>query len=124
MGDALHASFGEVEWRTVEEVFGDVGFHTEPGEQVAVLRHDPATGAIACLVRLPPGFRAPAPEVHGVDQEEVLLEGDLWLGDEEHRAPSYHFFPAGTPHGPISSREGCLVYVSMPGSVDVGYGGR
>jgi hypothetical protein len=124
MGRELaHVDMTRVEWRTVEEVFGDVGFHTEPGEQVAVLSHDAETGAMTLLVRLPPGFRAPAPEVHTVDQEEVLLEGDLWLGDVEFRAPSYHFFPAGTPHGPIGSKGGCLVYVSMPGAVDVGYGG-
>lgn len=110
-----------VEWKTIEEVFGDIGLHTEPGERAAQLSHDPVTGAATYVVWLPPGFTTPGPEVHGIDQEDILLWGDWSINGVEHRAPYYHFHPAGFEHGPIHTRNGCMILFCQGPGLDVEY---
>lgn len=113
----------QVEWVDVAAVYGGDGqdFVVAPGEQVAVLSEDPATGASTVLIRLPAGWASDAPEVHSCAQEELLLEGDLTLAGVELAPFSYLCFPAGEPHGPLSTRDGCLVLAWMDRPVDVVY---
>ena len=102
-------------------VSGDVGFTTAPGEMVAVVSEDPATGASTVLIKLPPGWKSQGPERHTCLQEELLLEGDLSLEGRELSPFSYLCFPAGHVHGPLSTRNGCIVLAWHNGPVDVEY---
>ena len=110
-----------VAWKTVEEVYGDVGFQTVPGELVCVLTEDAQTGGSTVLVKLPAGWGSDAPERHSCLQEEVLLEGDLTIAGVELVAPAYLGFPPGFPHGPVSTRDGCIVLATHDGPIDVEY---
>ncbi len=110
-----------VEWIDVNALYGDVGFTTAPGEMVAVVSEDPATGASTVLIKLPPGWKSQGPERHTCLQEELLLEGDLSLEGRELAPFSYLCFPAGHVHGPLSTRNGCIVLAWHDGPVDVEY---
>ena len=92
-----------------------------PGERAALLSHDTDSGAFTTAVWLPPDFRTPAPEVHSIDQEEIVLWGDFWLDGIENRAPYYHFFPAGTEHGPVHTNNGCVLVFVHGSPIDVSY---
>jgi hypothetical protein len=118
---ATGIDLSRVEWIDVNALYGDVGFTTAPGEQVAVLSEDPVTGANTVLIKLPPGWRSEAPERHTCLQEELLLEGDLTLAGVELPPLAYLCFPAGFVHGPLSTRDGCIVLAWHDGPVDVEY---
>lgn len=110
-----------VAWQTVEELYGEIGFQTVPGELVCLLAADAETGGTTILVKLPPGWSTDAPERHSCQQEEVLLEGDVTIGDVELHAPAYLCFPPGFAHGPLSTKGGCVVLATHDGPVDVEY---
>lgn len=81
-----------------------------PGAQIKILHQDGETGPLTYLARLAPGF-----EMHGhphpVDEECMMLEGDLWLGDLHLQAGDYHFASSGMHHGRLRSENGALVYL-------------
>ncbi|WP_310388091.1 cupin domain-containing protein [Roseateles sp.] len=64
---------------------------------------------IAMLVRFQPGASVPA-HPHGLGEECLMLEGDLFLGDVLLRAEEFQFAPAGTGHAGVLSDVGCLLY--------------
>lgn len=118
---AIAVDLLNVEKKSIEEVFGDIGLHTHPGEWAAELSRDPVTGAGSYVVWLPPGFTTPGPEVHSIDQEDILIWGDWWIGGVEHRAPFYDFHPANEYHGPIHTTNGCMLVVIQGPGLDVEY---
>ena len=68
------------------------------------------------LLRFPPGFHTSAPFVHTYWEEVLLLEGDLWVGNdasgrggEEFHPLTYACRPPGVFHGPFKSVAGCLL---------------
>lgn len=62
------------------------------------------------LVRLEPGAVAPA-HPHPNDEECLVLEGELDIGDIHLRAGDYHVARGGAQHGETVSRSGCLLYL-------------
>lgn len=79
-----------------------------PGVSMKLLREDETTRSY--LLRMEAGARLPA---HGHDQDEecMVLEGDVWLGDIHARAGDYHLARQGLPHGTLRSDAGCLLFL-------------
>ncbi len=91
---------------------GDSGdwVETAPGNSVKVLRRD--SESVSMLVRLEAGATFPA-HSHPADEETYVLEGDTLFGDIPLSAGDYHLAPAGTSHGEVTSRGGCLLLIRM-----------
>ncbi len=64
---------------------------------------------ISMLVRFQPGANVPA-HPHGLGEECLMLEGDLFLGDVLLREGEFQFAPAGSGHDGLLSDVGCLLY--------------
>ena len=74
-------------------------------------------GARPRLIRFHPGAVAPEPFVHDYWEEVYLIRGQLTVGCDAEGAggtvydpPSYACRPPGTPHGPFTSKDGCLFF--------------
>ena len=76
-----------------------------------------AAGLYARLLRLEPGARLPAHD-HPTSEECMVLEGEVWLGDEFCVAGEFHFAPRGRRHADIHTARGCLLYVRTGGVGD------
>jgi anti-sigma factor ChrR (cupin superfamily) len=63
----------------------------------------------ALLYRFKPGGRLISHE-HPTDEECVMLEGEVHLGDLVLRAGDFHLAPRGVPHQEIHSPTGALFY--------------
>lgn len=83
-----------------------------PGGSFKVLHGDASipNSLLSYLIKLEPGFKM---EGHGhpFDEETLMLEGDLTLGDIKLNAGDYHFAPAGVTHGKVSTTNGCVAYM-------------
>lgn len=67
--------------------------------------------ATSFLLRLKPGARLPS-HVHAADEECLVLEGELRLGEGVIlKAGDYHFAPRGLPHGAAESPSGALLFL-------------
>lgn len=81
-----------------------------PGAHIKILHQEGDSGLLTYLARLAPGF-----EMHGhphpFDEECIMLEGDLWLGDLKLQAGDYHFAAKGLHHGRLRSENGALVFL-------------
>ena len=86
-----------------------------------VLSRDSDTGAMSLLIKEPPGWHTAAAEQHSVLQEDILLEGDCWYGEEHFEGPTYFCFPPGHSHGPMFTETGALWLVTLAGPFDVTY---
>ena len=64
----------------------------------------------AFLLRLDPGARLPAHH-HSVDEQCIVLEGSVRLGEVEASAGDYHVALAGSTHGDIVSMTGALLFL-------------
>jgi hypothetical protein len=74
------------------------------------------TGSRTRLVRWQAGTLLPAPVVHDYTEEVLVIEGDLVVGCDASGAGgevfepySYACRPPRTPHGPFTTRTGCLM---------------
>ncbi len=67
-------------------------------------------GLASRFFRMEPGARLPG-HVHALDEECLMLKGDVFLGDILLRAGEYQRAPAGTRHGEIYSDVGALLFV-------------
>lgn len=79
-----------------------------PGVSMKLLREDRATRSY--LLRLEAGAHLPA-HPHRIDEECLVLSGDVWLGDVQAHAGDFHLARGGTLHGEIRSESGCLLYL-------------
>lgn len=79
-----------------------------PGVQTKQLWNDGASQSM--LVRMQPGTRLPD-HPHDRDEECLLLEGEVFLGDTLLRAGDYQLAPAGTRHHDVASDVGALLYL-------------
>lgn len=118
--------FADFPWIPGEQLWGAEGDNPAdfdiPGMGlVRVLSKDEATGAITLLIKLQAGWHTPARERHGCLQEDILIEGDCWYGDEHYEAPAYLCFPANTWHGPMRTDTGGVWIVTLDGPVTVEY---
>jgi hypothetical protein len=84
-----------------------------PGVQVKPLAGNDE--AISMLARIAAGARV---NVHGhrLDEDCVMLEGDLYLGDVLLREHEYQLAPAGTTHNGLLSDDGAVLY--FHGAID------
>ncbi len=79
-----------------------------PGISIKLLREDVSTRSY--LLRMAPGARLPA-HGHSHEEECMVLEGDVRLGDVQVRAGDYHLARRGLPHGDLLSEGGCLLFL-------------
>jgi quercetin dioxygenase-like cupin family protein len=94
-----------------------------PKVKIKVLHRDVDTQSY--LLRLEPGAVV-LPHVHGQDEECMVLEGEVRIGDLVVSAGAYHLAPRGVPHEPISSEHGALLFLrgSIPAARQVRWGPR
>ncbi len=71
--------------------------------------------AISILARFEPGASVPG-HGHGIDEECVMLDGELFLGDVLLRQAEFQLAPAGTTHEPLVSDVGCVLF--FHGAID------
>jgi anti-sigma factor ChrR (cupin superfamily) len=64
------------------------------------------------LLRIEPGGRLP-PHDHPGDEECMVLEGEVFLGEVHALAGTFHLAPKGTHHGEITSPGGTLLYLRL-----------
>lgn len=78
------------------------------GVELKLLRQDGDSRSY--LLRMAPGARIPRHQ-HALDEESLVLEGDLSIDGVLCRPGDYHFAPRGKPHGRLVSEHGCLLFV-------------
>src|SRR6185369_13971787 len=67
-------------------------------------------GVMSYLLRFAPGAVLPAHH-HPIDEECVVLEGTLHIGELLLGAGAFHLARRGLPHGNITSDEGAVIYL-------------
>ena len=78
------------------------------GVELKLLRQD--GGQRSYLLRMAAGSRIP-PHEHALDEESLVLEGDVTINEVLCRSGDYHFAPRGKPHGWLTSEAGCVLFV-------------
>jgi quercetin dioxygenase-like cupin family protein len=78
------------------------------GVEVKILRQDADTRSM--LIRMAPDTRLPA-HAHDLDEESLVLEGEVTVQGVHCNAGDYHFAPAGKDHSQIETTTGCLLFV-------------
>lgn len=81
-----------------------------PGVESQDLVVDAERGFKACLLRMAPGSSMPA-HPHSGDEECLLVEGEISIGDLVLRAGDWHLAPRGLVHPEIRSTTGAVLYV-------------
>lgn len=71
--------------------------------------------AMSLLARFDAGARVPA-HAHGIDEECLMVEGELFLGDLLLRQGGFQAAPAGSQHGDLVADGPCLLF--FHGAVD------
>lgn len=72
-------------------------------------------GAVTMLARFAAGAQVPA-HPHGVDEQCLMVEGDLFLGDLLLPEGGYQFAPGGSKHGELAADMPCLLF--FHGAID------
>jgi anti-sigma factor ChrR (cupin superfamily) len=92
-----------------------------PKVSIKVLRRDGDTQSY--LLRLEPGAVV-LPHVHGHDEECMVLEGEVRIGELVVRQGAYHLAPRGVAHEPIRSDSGALLFLrgAIPAARQVRWG--
>ena len=75
---------------------------------IKVLRRD--TDTQTYLLRLEPGAVL-HPHIHGLDEECLVLEGEVRFGDMVVKQGAYHLAPRGVAHESIRSEFGALLFL-------------
>lgn len=93
---------------------GNAGEWTEamPGAYFKVLHDDGngLDGLLSYLIRLEPGVEMEG-HAHPFDEECLMLEGDLTLGDITLNKGDFHYAAAGMMHGHLSTNKGCMAFI-------------
>lgn len=92
----------------------DSGTWQQLAPDIAIKVLDRDAGMETFLLRLAPGACLPA-HAHADDEMCYVLEGDARLGDVEVGPGDYHLARAGTMHGDVTSRDGCLLLIRYGG---------
>jgi quercetin dioxygenase-like cupin family protein len=92
-----------------------------PKVRIKLLRRDGATQSY--LLRLEPGAVL-LPHVHGRDEECMVLEGEVRIGNLVVKQGAYHLAPRGVAHEPIHSESGALLFLrgAIPAASQVRWG--
>ncbi|UOG92759.1 MAG: cupin domain-containing protein [Candidatus Thiothrix sulfatifontis] len=83
--------------------------HAVPGAAIKILHQSAHSPVVTYLARLEPGFEMPG-HPHPYDEECIMLEGEMWLGDLHLKAGDYHFAAKGVLHGKLRTETGALVF--------------
>jgi hypothetical protein len=89
-------------------VSGDL-WGCRPGVEFKVLSLDADQGASSLLVRYPPGWRLERAGALSADEEFLVLDGTLSLGQQRYGEKSYAHLPVGYARGPMTSETGAVV---------------
>ncbi len=89
------------------------------GCDVRVLSVDPSDGASSCILRVPAGWKQETPFTSSAPEQLFIISGDLKIGEYTYSEQCYSFRPAGAPHGPMSSHNGCEAIVMWDKTFDV-----
>lgn len=81
-----------------------------PGAEIKILYQVGDDGPLSYLARLEAGFEMPG-HVHELDEECIMLEGDLSMGDIYLEAGDYHFSAKGMNHGQHRTKQGALIFL-------------
>jgi len=83
-----------------------------PGAQYKILHDDKSDleGVISYLIKLEAGTEIEGHH-HPFDEECLMLEGDLTLGDLTLNKGDFHFAAAGLNHGQVSTKNGCIAFI-------------
>lgn len=83
---------------------------TSPLSEIKVVRRDWATNNQSMLVRLAPGAEI-ATHSHTQEEECVVLEGEVLIGEHCFRQGDVHIALPGATHVGLRTRTGCLLYI-------------
>jgi hypothetical protein len=94
------------------------GWETPPGYPEGVkqkildgsLDEKKRKGSRTRLLRFSPGAFTTLPFEHEYWEEVLLVSGEMTVGGENFKPFTYACRPPHVPHGPFSSKEGCLLY--------------
>jgi len=100
------------------QVIDTITVHEHEGEWIKIkakvsikpLSLDHAAGTRSFLMRLEAGARWPAHE-HSVDEECIVLYGDISIGDLTITQGDYHLAPKGVRHEEFISKQGALLFL-------------
>lgn len=73
------------------------------------LSRDPGTGACSLVIEYPPGWAAPAGQCLAADEEFLVLDGELRIGELGYSHHGYAHLPAGYVRGALGSPNGAIV---------------
>ena len=73
------------------------------------------SGAVSMLARFAAGGRVPA-HAHGIDEQCLMVEGELFLGDLLLREGGFQHAPPGSAHGELMADRPCLLF--FHGAID------
>lgn len=82
-----------------------------PGVDIKVLHRDAARGRQVYLLRMEPGARLP-PHPHKLDEECIILSGEMDVGGLILRAGDIHMVHAGVRDPELFSATGAVLYLS------------
>jgi len=81
-----------------------------PGVEVKVLRHNAARRDQTVLIRMQPGAVVVGHR-HTQEEECLVLEGEVFVGDHRLGAGDMHVAVAGVVHAPIRAPHGALLLI-------------
>lgn len=81
-----------------------------PRIKIKVLRRESDGSSMSYLLKLEPGAFL-VPHKHHIDEECVVLEGEVTIGEELVGPGTYHLAPRGLVHQPIRSEHGAILFV-------------
>jgi quercetin dioxygenase-like cupin family protein len=81
-----------------------------PGVRKKILDDNQVGGSRTYLIEMSPGSEIPA-HPHALDEHCLVLEGEAWVDDHVLRRGDWHVAKAGSIHGILSSRTGCLLLI-------------
>ena len=81
-----------------------------PRIKMKVLRREADGSSMSYLLKLEPGAFL-VPHKHHIDEECVVLEGMVSIGEELVGPGTYHLAPRGMIHAPIRSEHGAILFI-------------
>jgi anti-sigma factor ChrR (cupin superfamily) len=79
-----------------------------PGLEIKVLNED--AGVMSYLVRMAPGSKLPSHR-HPIDEECVVLEGEVWVGELRIPAGGFHLGRKNIVHDRVRTKTGALIFL-------------
>jgi quercetin dioxygenase-like cupin family protein len=81
-----------------------------PGVRKKIIEDNPVTVTETYFIEMSPGSEIPA-HFHIREEYCLMLEGEAWVDDHVLRRGDWHVAKAGSLHGVLSSRTGCLFLI-------------